>query len=362
MLRLVLAFPAAILGLALVLPALLLLLPFGLLWAITHLFARLVEPAVTGGPVGEDLIEYDPELGWRPGRNLDTHYLVRRDDVYPVVTDSEGWPGRQSLEESEVVAVGDSFVTGYGARKGEAFWERISRFPIKTVGSPGYGMTQELEVIRHLGERLAGKLVFWLVYLENDIPDAMRPHWRGYRKPFVRYSPQSKEWEVVTHHLREEKWRHSGERDNMRSFANLCVPGPFSDLHFSACEFLLGEGAATCRSAGADLVVATVPNVNQLSHQGHRFLSGMAEDPQAFDPDYPDLRLGESCARLGVPFLPMKGFLEASDYKRLEKFHWSPRGHRKVAGQIERIHDTWRSGRLGERLPSPTRSGQQVSA
>jgi hypothetical protein len=346
MFRFVLASVAALGALLVALPAFLLVLPVWLMAAAVHAYARRVEPPVAGPATDEALMRFDPLLGWRPEGNLGTHYIVRRDDIYPIITDSEGWPGKVSLEECDVVVVGDSFATGYGARTGEAFWDLVSGFRIKPVGSAGYDLVQELELLRLLRDRLAGRLVIWLIYLENDIADSLRPSWRGYPKPFVRRSSQDDRWEIVAEHVREDPWRHSTLRPNMEAFAGLCTPGPFADLHYSACSAILSMGRDIIDEAHAELIVATVPNVNQLTPEGHRRLKGLADDARGFDPDYPDRRLAESCARLDIPFLAMKSFLEEADYKEFERFHWNPGGHRKVARQVERIHAEWRAGRL----------------
>jgi hypothetical protein len=343
MARVVLAFLAALGGSIVVLPVVILGLPFWLMAAGVRLFARATEPRLAAK---EELMQFHPALAWKPRPDLNAHYLIRRDDIYAVATDSEGWPGRTSLDESEIVVVGDSFAYGYGARRGEAFWELDSELKIKPVGCPGYDMVQEVEALRQLGSRLAGKLVCWLIYLENDIADSVRPNWRGYRKPFVRRSRETGQWEVFSDHVRQEPWVHSTERANMRIFSALCSPGPLADHFYSACRFLIEEAAAICRAARAELVVVTVPNMNQLDRTGRRHLMSLTTSPHSFNPDYPDVRLARICDELRLPFVPAKGRLLASDYKRFERFHWNARGHRKMAGLLRELSVAWKSGML----------------
>lgn len=344
--RLVLALLAALAGLLLTVPVLLLGLPFWVMSAWVARFARLTEPRLA--PRNE-LMQFDPVLGWKPRENLDAHYSIPRDDIYPIVTDAAGWPGRRRLEDSEIVVVGDSFAYGYGARAGESYAEVDPELTIKAVACPGYDLVQEMLLIRQLGDRLAGKLVLWFVYPENDLPDNLRPQWRQYRKPFVRRSPRTGAWEVVSEHLRPGRWRHSLERDNMTFLAQLCTPGPLADHCYSACAFLVEEAAELCRKVGATLVIFTIPNVNQLEASGRRRLATLSGDPGAFDAHYPDRRLAEICEKVGVAFIPGTTRLQAEDYKRFERFHWTPSGNRKVARLLREVRDAWAAD--GRRQP-----------
>jgi len=344
--RIFLAVVGASIGLVLTLPALLLALPFIVMSLAVRFAPRITEPEVAHGPSDSRVIRFDPDLGWRPHSRLDTWYQVQRDDIYRVITDSEGWPRPLSVEESQMVVVGDSFAYGYGARAGEVFWDHAGDLLIKPVGCAGYDLVQELEALRSLGSRLAGKLVVWFVYLENDLPDCLRPQWRGYRKPFVRRTTGDGPWEVVLQHIREEKWTHSLDRNNTPVFAEICGPGPFSDRYYAAGEFVLAEGAEICREAGAALVITTIPAKAQLEADGLARFMAARSDPAAFDPDYPDARVEEICKRLGLPFIPMKGFLEAADYKEFEGFHWNPRGHRKAGALLRDLYADWKADRL----------------
>jgi hypothetical protein len=121
-------------------PALVLLLPILAVAAVLLLFVslvrwvgRLLEPRFLAWP---ELVEFDRVLGWKPRRNLDTHYLAELDDVFRIVTDDEGWPGRRSIEDSDVVVVGDSFVFGYGVDTKDSFAEVKPSLKVKAIGAP----------------------------------------------------------------------------------------------------------------------------------------------------------------------------------------------------------------------------------
>ena len=349
MARLVLALLTSLAGLLLALPVLVLGLPFWLMSAGVALLARLTEPRVA---TRDELMQFDPVLGWKPRANVSAHYLIPRDDIYPIVTDASGWPGRRTVSESEVVVIGDSFAYGYGSRKGESFTDLASDVTIKPVACPGYDPVQEVLLLRQLGEALRGKLVVWFVYPENDLPDLTRPHWRRYRKPFLRRSPATGEWEVVSDHLRPGPWRPSVERNNFQAFAQLCTPGPIADRCYSACTFLIEEAAEVCRRADATLIVFTIPNVNQLEPSGRRWLASLTADARAFDVNYPDRRLSEICEKHGISFVSGMTRFEPSDYKRFERFHWTPSGNRKVARLLRQLRDDWRrEHEAGARTP-----------
>jgi hypothetical protein len=357
--RTVLILLGSMAALALSLPVLLLAAPFLLMAYIVTSYARLTEPKIAPA---HSLVKYDPELGWRPSENVDAHYLVRNDDIYPLITDASGWPGSRTLDESRIVVVGDSFAYGYGAGAGESYADLLDDLKPKALASLGYDMVHEVLLLRKYAPRCAGKLVIWWVYLENDLPDNLRPEFRGYRKPFVAQSRTSGDWQIVTTHVTPAPWRNSLPDNNMQIFAHLCAPSALADHYYSACDYLVGEGVAACAANGATLVVMTIPNVNQLDAEGHRFLCSRGVDRLRFDPGYPDQRFEQICARRGVPFVPLMERLQVSDYKLFERFHWQPSGHRKAAAAVREVWEAWRAESLGVAGPERTRSEPGAAA
>jgi hypothetical protein len=200
--------------------------------------------------------------------------------------------------------------------------------------------------LRQHASQLKGKLVLWWIYLENDLPDNMRPELRGYRKPFVRKSRETGEWEIVTSHVRDEKWRHTIRSDNMEVFSHLCAPTPIAEHYYAACNHLIAEAVSTCRSNGIPLAIMTIPNVNQLTTRGQRRLLAYGVDESSFRPDYPDRRIGEICASHGVPFVPLMERFRDSDYNQYERFHWNRSGHAKAATAVREVWAAWKSGNL----------------
>jgi hypothetical protein len=342
MLRLVIA--AVIL-----LPTLILLLPVFVVAGAMLVFAtcvqaigRRLEPAFVPWT---DIMTFDPKLGWRPRSNVDTRYLADRDDVFRVVTDADGWPGRGSLEESAVAVIGDSFAFGYGVDAGKSFAELNPGVTVKAFGAPGYSMVQSVLLMEQFAERLTGKLVVWFICLENDLQDNMAPAMRRYRSPFVRPSAAAGGWEIVDEHVGPTPWK-STDRHWKRILPHLCVPGPLADRAYAASDYLIARAAASCKRVGAHLLLVTIPDPSQLTAAGRAKLADLSGMPDACDANLPDRRLVESCARHGVPTIVGKDHFTASDYKRLEALHWNERGHQQMAGIIRRAYTSFKAGTL----------------
>jgi hypothetical protein len=356
-LRFVLAVPAALAALALALPVAVLALPFWLLSAAVRHLPRLWQPKVVSW---HHIVQFDPVVGWRPRSHLDAYYEVRNDDICRLVTDAEGWPGRHSLDGSDVVVFGDSFAFGFGADPGSSFTDLNPDIRVKAVAAPGYSMVHSLLLMRELAGRLAGKLVIWLVYLENDLHDNVVPGMQGYRTPFLRRDAGGERWEIVTTHVASSPWTASIRfQPNLLILAKLCAPCELADRVYSACRHLIAEARDTVRAAGAELVIMTAPNIHQLSAKGVALLRSQLGGETNVDPDYPDRVIAGICEALEVPFVASKRVLQAEDYKRFETFHWTASGHRKAARLVRQVYAAHRAGTLTPaRIPAA--AGQPV--
>jgi hypothetical protein len=315
--------------------------------------ARAFEPGHVPWP---ELMRFDPELGWKPRPNLNSHYLAERDDVFHIMTDADGWPGRSSLEESKVVAIGDSFVFGYGIDIEKSFTELEAKMRIKAIGAPGYSMVHGVLLMEQLGERLKDKVVLWFPFMENDLVDGLMPNHRRYRAPFLRWDKERNCWEITTHHIRSQPWDCSLFRRRHPVFGRLHVPNALSEHIYSGCGYLIGRAASICREAGATLAVVTIPHRIELE-PGLVMLRKFSGDEKAFEPGLPDRRIREYCCRLGLPFLSGAEFLKFSDYKPREGIHWTGRGHLKMAEHLGRFLsqiEGLKSGReiSGQALPT----------
>jgi len=336
--RLLVAVIVAVPMLALLLPAFLIVGALLLFAACVRALARRLEPQFVPW---KDLIAVDPALGWKPRPHLDVHYLADRDDVFRLVTDGDGWPGTHSIEESAIVAIGDSFAFGYGVDTAKSFACVKNEPRIKAIGAPGYSMVQSLLLTEQLAPRLAGKVVVWLVCLENDLEDNLSPSRFHYRSPFVRPA-RAGAWEIMRDHVSSEPWRCTVWSELL--FPYLCVPGPLADRVFAASDYIVNRAAACCARAGARLVIFTVPTPMQLTDAGRAMLGARSGRPDAFDPYLPDRRLRETSSRYDVMFASGLEYLSASDYKSLEGIHWNEHGHRRVADFLTRLHASMTSG------------------
>jgi hypothetical protein len=290
--------------------------------------AKVFEPSYVPW---RDLMAYDPVYGWKPRPNLDTHYYADRDDVFHLTTDEEGWPGRRSVDEADVIAVGDSFAFGYGIDSAQAFFSLEPLLRIKPVGAPGYSMVHGLRIIEQLGSRLSGKSVLWMIYLENDLQDNLAPNMHHYRAPFLRPAGEGTSWEVASEHISPEPWTTSKTTSRAAMLACFCVPGPIADRAYSACEWLLHRAYAVCRRHDAELVIISVPHRSLLSDQGCSWLAKLSPAPEKFDPSLPDQKIGAVCERLQIRFVAGRELFQYSDYKDREGIHWNARGHRRMA-------------------------------
>jgi hypothetical protein len=327
--------PVALIG---ALPILLLGLPFWLVGGLTRgaaaLFRRLEPRAVPW----QELMAFEPELGWRTRPDLDV--FARHDVTFHMTTDAEGWRDRRaSLDEAEVVVVGDSFAFGTGVDDRDFFGARAS-VPVKAVGADAYNMVQGLLLMERLGERLRGKVLVWLIYYGNDLYENLRPNHGQYRMPFVRQAPDGdREWEVVSRHVRSDPWPVDTPRRYLQRLAELCTPGPLSRRVFGASRYLIERAAAVSEAVGARLVVVGIPDKLQLTADGARELTRRLPRPAPLDPEAPDRALAAICKDLDVRFISLRQHVTAGDYKA-DDCHWTAHGHARVARVLVEVHRT----------------------
>jgi hypothetical protein len=297
----------------------------------------------------QQLIEYMPEIGWKPKANLDTHVQV--DGVYRLTTDDQGWRGKRRIEESDVVVFGDSYAFGYGVSDQDFFASISNGLRIKAIGVNGYNMVQELLWMRRFSRKLDGKLVIWFIYHGNDLLENLTPNLQQYRMPFLRFHPSEKKWEIVNDHVSRAPWTVSQKRNYHKILASFCRPSA-PDRIFDACSFLIREGKTICEKAGAQLVVMSIPDATQIDPARARSLKVHIPLGETFDPDYPDQRIKKVCDDLSVPFLTLKKYLTADAHKAKDA-HWNAKGHRQVASAIEQVYREQRILPVGAQKDSP---------
>ena len=331
--RVLLAAIATLIAVLLAAPIVVLALPFWVVAWLTRTIARYLEPSYVSW---DQLMEFTPVIGWKPKANLNAHYLtVAEDGVFHIVTDAQGWPGTASIPESDIVVFGDSYAFGYGVDVEASFAECSGGVRIKAIGAPAYNMVQEVLLMHQLSAHLSGKLVVWFIFVGNDLHDNLTPNMYHYRMPFVREINGTGRWEIVTSHVSPVKWPYTSARFRDftlwdRLLADIHSPTFLAQRAFSACEFLIGKGNDICRRAGARLFIMTIPDPLTLSQRGLRRMFSRGADPNSFDPDLPDKRIGEICSQLGIPFVAGRNHLQAQYYKTRDP-HWNEKGHQRVA-------------------------------
>ena len=343
--RNLLAIIVSIFGLLLSAPMIIVGIPLWIVSSLTRVVTYLIQPKCSPW---RDLIEFESTIGWKPMANLDTHYIAIGNDICHILTDSQGWLGKNSLSESDIVVIGDSYAFGYGVNICDSYIKIDPGLRLKAIGSPGYNMVQELIIMRQLSSQLAKKLVVWFICLQNDLHDNLIPDKPNfYRTPFVWSINSGSEWEIVTSHVKSIKWPYSSlKRPYDPMFAKLCMPGPLSQHVYSACHFLIKEGRDICKKAGSPMVVMTIPSKNQLGPLGKKYLASYVRvNENEINLDYPDQMFGDICSKLGVPFYPAKNFLNLKDYKTND-CHWTKQGNRRVAKFLSDLYDDYVSGNL----------------
>src|SRR5215471_11468027 len=201
MIRSSLALAGSLVALVLSLPIILLALPFWITAAGTRFLGSRIESRPLGWP---EIIRFDPWIGWKPKPNLDVQCSA--DEVFRVTTGSDGWRGKVSLAESEMVVLGDSFAFGYGVGEEEMFARLITGVRVKPIGAPGYNLVQEFLLLRESSSQLAGKLIVWFIFLGNDLWDNLHPYMQSYTTPFLRRFNTEGEWQIESSHL-SPRWR-----------------------------------------------------------------------------------------------------------------------------------------------------------
>jgi hypothetical protein len=343
--RNLLAIIASIFGLLLSAPMIIVGIPLWIVSSLTRIVTYLIQPKCSPW---RDLIEFEPIIGWKPMANLDTHYIAIGNDICHILTDSQGWLGKNSLSESDIVVIGDSYAFGYGVNIYDSYINVDPGLKIKAIGSPGYNMVQELIIMQQLSSQLAKKLVVWFICLENDLHDNLIPDKPNfYRTPFVQSINGDVEWEIVTSHVKSIKWPYSSlERPYDPLFAKLCMPGPLSQHVYSACHFLIKEGHDICKKAGSSMAVITIPSKKQLDPLGKKYLAScVGGNVNEINPNYPDQMFDDICSKLGVPFYAGKNFLNLNDYK-IHDCHWTKQGNRRVAKFLVGLYGDYMSGKL----------------
>lgn len=316
-------------------PVILIQMPFWLVALATRTVSALLS-----GVTSEwfEIIEPDDQLGWR----LRPHMRVRvRDSVgqpFQVSTDAEGWRAPGTIDDAEVVAIGDSFAFGHAIDDKGFFPALIDEYAVKAVGAPGYSMVHMLLLTRSMQERLRDKHVVWLVYEGNDLDDSLKPEMDGYRVPFVRRNGGG-EWVVEERHVDDRRWRIPSPLHAHEALVEISLPTFHSRRVHEASAYLVEEGRDCCRAVNARFSVALVPDISDLSTWRIKQALATRPDSDLYEPEAPERMLSGVCRELGVDFLSLRDHLGAADYWPAD-VHWNRSGHARVARALAAHHSS----------------------
>ena len=336
MLRLLLAGVASAIGLVATLPVLILVGPFWIVAAITRLVHRLMISVTPQAAPWRELVEFEPVVGWKPIGCLNTY--GKADRPFHFTTDADGWRGRSSLEECDLVVIGDSFAFGHGTDDKEFFADLHPTIRMKAVGVNGYSMVHEFLWMKRLSARLSRKLVVWFIYYGNDLFENLQPNLERYRMPFVREANVVGGWEIVTDHVSRDPWPFTPHRHYYELLAEICSPGYLSERVFSACRFLIAEANDLCKAINAQIAVVGIPEITQIGVYKEKRLADYAKDAGLLDATLPDRTIGQICRELGLPFVALSDYLTSAHYKT-DDCHWNRKGHVRVAELLGALYE-----------------------
>src|SRR3989338_3901236 len=323
--RFIFSFIAFIIGIVLVIPVIVLALPI-LLVASVGKIGNALKPKTSDW---EDIIQFDPILGWRAKPNVRTR--MNTEGVYKLTTGSDGWRGNYSLKNCDVVVIGDLFVFGQGADDSEHF-ALHAKAKVKPVGAPGYGATHYLLLLKQLSHELRGKLVIWFVFTGNDYREAIRPTYYGYHFPFVFYDNETNMYKIRTDNINPQKLPFNfekGYKTSMPELADLYYKNYLSDYAFGAFEYLVKEAKNHCEKYGAKFAIATIPLWWVLDEKTVNKIKRHCSDVEQFSSRYPDERTAEICNRHYILFRAGSDCFVRKDFLPND-FHWSRARNQKT--------------------------------
>ncbi len=140
----------------------------------------------------------------------------------------------------------------------------------------------------------------------------------------------------------KEPTRSSDGEDSGEDFTDLELYGPQSatiDRAWEMAGVLLGKVQELCRAHGCRLLVVGIADLPAVSEPALRNLAESAGVPlEQLDPRRLSRRLGEVCARVGIPCVdPEPAFRAMPEPEKLylkHNRHWSAEGHRVAAETI----------------------------
>jgi lysophospholipase L1-like esterase len=349
---------------------LLLAVSAGLGLLVAELAVRLVRPqavmVISGG-----LYEPDPPRRYRlhPGFRGTMTNRVEFED--PVVINQRGMRGSEIGPKPpgtlRVLALGDSFTFGVGARVGETYPAQLEKIlrarglkaEVLNAGVPGFGVPDEVAWYERWGRPLQPDVLLVQVFLANDLRDAGPGPTVEVRNGALvvqgeRHGSLSR-WLYYHSHL-FVLLKNSVLGDRVRGLLGRPEPLEQRELQTEMDLYVRGElpemvrlGAAATERAVAELArgagrvrlqAVILPSILQVDPARWRAtLERFGLDPARYDPDRPNQILREIFVRHGIPVLDPSDEFRAA-LARGERIyypidqHLTPAGYELLAEKV----------------------------
>lgn len=288
-------------------------------------------------------VQFDPELGYITRPRLTVGFR-NREFVTTVCTNSMGLRDDEaSLEDPDVLLLGDSFAFGWGVDQGESVadvLERRTRLRVLDMGVPGYGTLQQYLLLRRYAASrdVSGKLALFLLNSTDVYENAVHPLGQI---PYV-------DWAAAEPHVNRpgdtafEAWVEEVNRHRSRGVFARSI---FADLSLEAVR-ALGRRLKLYTPPRPAYVPTeadhwqafgeTVRAIRTLSERtGLAVAFVYVPWPREIDGHEPSLvhRIQSVLAYAEIPMIDLRGRLGGGAYFRLDD-HWTAEGHARAAAEI----------------------------
>jgi hypothetical protein len=246
------------------------------------------------------------------------------------------------VDRPTVLFLGDSFVWGYDVEQDERFTEilrdEFPRIRMVNAGVSGYGTDQEYLFLRRIWSNYKPDVVVLIFCIDNDRDDnKINQTKSGYFKPYFEQTSAG-QWHIADYPIPKSRHSYFIENPFVR---NLWL------ARAAVTAYVYLRNPTVTFADPTERLIETLRDFVQA--QGAKFLVGLQDSEQ-----HPEavLQVQAFLQAQNIPFTLLEG---AERYDADEK-HWTPKGHRLVAGRL-------RSLLITNTIFSPTdfagRSGQE---
>jgi hypothetical protein len=340
--------------------------------AVVELGLRLFAPQV----LRRDPVAFNETFGtfYRPKANMEIQ-VAQPEGVTNWKTNSHGLRDEEidyikPAGTYRIIGLGDSFTFGYTVESDECFLHLlegqlnvnetlkestgIERFETLNMGVGGYGTVAELNMLQREGIKYEPDLVLLMLFVGNDIEDALRE----LRRSKAPGAPSSQPSTSLSHKAK----KFLGENFHTYSFLSvrlhqLLVRLGLRQINESTVDILRLEQPKRIRQGwtaveeaisaihdlstevGAEFRVVAIPLRHQVQQsEWQTILQAYSLTPSEYSLDQPQLYLRDMLATQGISSIDLLGAFREQDeplYNGQEDAHLNPRGHSLTATVIE---------------------------